>query len=37
MLKQLTKNILYLPSCEQTDRPALGYIAGREASLMVDA
>ena len=37
MLKQLTKHIFYLPSSAETDRPALGYIAGREASLMVDA
>ncbi len=37
MLKQLTKNIFYLPSSAETDRPALGYIAGRDAALMVDA
>lgn len=37
MLKQLTKNIYYLPSSSETDRPALGYISGREAALMVDA
>lgn len=37
MLKQLTEHIKYLPACEQGDRPALAYIAGRNRALMVDA
>ena len=37
MLRQLTEQIRYLPSCERGDRPALAYIAGKTASLMVDA
>ena len=37
MLRKLTSRIFYLPACEQGDRPALAYLAGGRASLMVDA
>lgn len=37
MLRKLTSRIFYLPACEQGDRPALAYLAGERASLMVDA
>jgi glyoxylase-like metal-dependent hydrolase (beta-lactamase superfamily II) len=36
-LKRLTRNILYLPHYEETDRPVLAAVAGRDAVLIVDA
>ena len=37
MLHRLTPNVYYSEHQEATDRPALGYIQGTRASLMVDA
>ena len=37
MLYQITENILYTPSSEETDRPNLGYIKGTDCSVMVDS
>jgi glyoxylase-like metal-dependent hydrolase (beta-lactamase superfamily II) len=36
-LKRLTSNILYLPHYEETDRPVLAAVLGREATLIIDA
>lgn len=36
-LKQLSERVYYLPSEEETDRPALGYIKGDNYSLRIDA
>jgi len=36
-LEQLTANVYYLPHDNVHTRPALGYVAGREGALMVDA
>jgi len=37
MLTKLSKRIYYLPNNTDTDRPALGYIAGNQYALMIDA
>lgn len=36
-LKHLTANVLYLPHYEETDRPVLAAVAGRDATLIIDA
>ena len=36
-LKQLTEHVYYTESDSFSDRPALGYILGRDFSVMVDA
>jgi glyoxylase-like metal-dependent hydrolase (beta-lactamase superfamily II) len=36
-LERLTRNILYLPHYEETDRPVLAAVSGRDATLIVDA
>ncbi|HHX68125.1 MAG TPA: MBL fold metallo-hydrolase [Gallicola sp.] len=37
MIIKQTENIYYLPCDEETDRPVLGYISGKNRSLMIDA
>lgn len=36
-LQRLTEHIVYLPHGEETDRPVLGLVYGKNAALMVDA
>lgn len=37
VLQRLTDHILYLPHWDETDRPVLGLVYGKEKALMVDA
>ena len=36
-LIQITDRMWYLPACEETDRPVLGYIRGDRYALQIDA
>ena len=37
MIYQITENTFYTPSSEKTDRPNLGYVRGKNGSVMVDS